>query len=260
VSKKFLGIPLLAIVISLTLILGIGGGVAFSEFGYNSQNGASVTVLSDALTAWQDGEATIPFDSSVTLDFGEIWPEQESESVTFFLKNEGHSTIYPQISVNNLPSNLQVKEVNFGAVTQDWANLYISHGLNWLPNGMNGFITSPITSSTVNFTISIGCVPETAYVKIDNEVILYQDYDYADLSHGGDNLHHVRYLTRGMYGTTITDHASGATIEWGTGSEIPMDALGVGEIQPVELVVTALESIEGGSYSFDVLIQATSEH
>ncbi len=264
VSKKFFGLPLVSIIVAIILIFGSSTFVA-ARFLYNSNYGASVTVLSDNLSLYLDGACQTPFDSNVTIDFGELYPCEESETVTFYMKNEsgGNSKVFPQMSIRNLPYGITINENLYGQISSDpnWTNLYIPNSVNWIPNGMTAQVANVELSATntTDFTVTINSMPTTGTIKIGDEVISYTSISIADLAHGGDNKYHLRGLTRGKYGTPITAHPVSSGVSWGTAQIIELNALDTGEIQPVELSVVVGDA-ESGQLSFEILMQATSEH
>lgn len=258
-SKKFLGIPLVALIIALGTVIIFGSGFVASQFGYNQSNQASVTILSDELKAYQDIECTIPFDSNVSLNFGEIYPTESSQEVTFYLVNESvkNSKIFPQISVNNLPAGLTVEEISYGVIPNqpDWLDIYIPESLNYIPTGLTAQVGYENITAEQNWMYtSINTMSSSGYIKIDDEILSYSSIDIS-----GRWI--LRDLERGLFGTIPAPHLRLATVTWIDNIEyIPLDALEKDEVQEVRLVVNASDEVQSGDLSFEVLLQATSEH
>jgi hypothetical protein len=247
-----------AVVVTVIVALSVGGGYALSAFLYNSDHGASVKILSDELAAYVSQDLSQPLDETVTIDFGEMWPG-DSASETFYIKNlsGGNSKIKPQIAVQGLFPGMSLSEKTFGKIPSDgsWLDLYTSASVKWTPSGVAASVKySDVTVNANQIIISTGGIASAGFVKIHDEIIRYTG---TSLYQGNTCLVGV---TRGMCGTTPVAHLIGSTIYWGTAEEIQFDALNVGEVQAVELILTAGDETPDGELSFNILMQATSQH
>lgn len=255
--RKLWGIPALAIIVVIGMIICTGSGFAIASFVFTRNYTANIKVMADKVGVYQDSNCSVAFNSDV-LTFNDIWIGQDSQPVRLYLRNEGGSVIYPKMNVSNLSNGLTVKENTYNqiATSPDWTNLYVPHSVIWTSNGVTANVTHPVSldASEIYMDLDISAINPNGYVKIGDEIIGYANATVID----GKNC--LRYFNRGQYGTLPAEHQIDDIISFGTADEIELNALDVGEVQPIELVVNASENVENGDYSFNITLVATSDH
>jgi hypothetical protein len=258
-SKKLFGIPALVLVVVMVLVVGLSGGsYVIGKYAFNESFNSTLTILSDKLGAYSDVNCTIPFDTSVSLQFGSVFGGGNSSIVSFFIRNEsdGASYIKPQISVENLPVGIEVWEMSGGLIPlqPEWLNLYTPEKLTWTPTGLVGQVGyENLPANATQMFISIENMQSAGLIKIDDEIIKYNSIDTTDRWV-------LKGLLRGQCGTIPATHARATNVIFGNAQYTALNALELGEVQTISLMVKTSEEVESGNVNFNVLLQAESEH
>lgn len=252
---------LVTIAITLAIIAIIAfGTLTYTRFGYTDSFGATLTVLNDEIKVYADQDCTIPFDSSSGIQYGQLWPNQNSEPAKFYLKNtttvEG-STIFPQISVE-APEGLILTEKTFGVISHvpQWTDLFRDAKTTYTDLGISDCqIGYENMSSTQNwFYVSINTMPSSGFIKVNEEIMKFNSIDVSDRWK-------ITNVERGLYGTTPAEHLRLATVTFIKDIVYtPQVALQTGQVQEVELTVKVDDTVESGELDFNIVVQATSTH
>ena len=258
-SRKSFRIPVMVGLILALILVVSGASFAYAKYSYSDEFSGKVQILTDNLGVFKDQACTIPFDSTVTLDFGEFYPGGHSTILDLFCSNksDGESYIKPQMSVSSLPVGVSIFEQTYGRipVQPDWLNLYVPESLTYTPTGLTGQVGyANVEANATQMWVSINGMPSSSYIKVDNEIMRYTFTDTTDRWT-------LKGLERGLCGTTPAMHERASTITWiSTPSYIALDCLALNEVQKISLMVNTTDEVVSGEITFDVLVQASSDH
>lgn len=244
---------LVALSILGALLIISGGTFALASFLWSQTNPATVEVKGGDIALYSDDACTVELPSTYTLDFGEVRAEQNSDSITCYLKNEGTDVLFPVIwtSVANTHLSFMVNNELAGPATSP-LKLY-------QPGALSGLFASNTLSSAITSTVTTIPLDGANGPTMADYIFFPDSGELCQVVDWDGTTGHTLTVIRGVGGTIAAGHVSGATVEMGTGIQ-GGDLLTPGEVLPLEMHLEAIPGAILGPTPFDVTIEATSSY
>jgi len=261
--KKWLGIPLVAVVVAL--VIGLLAGSVIADWHYTQTlQSSTVTVSGSGLMLYKDAGCNTAYSLVDTLpSFGKINTDIGSApfasgAVTLYLKNTGTTNLSPTIAMTSsgVTTGLTLNEATAGTLSSSPVALlglgtpllpFIASSYTSLMGGNCGTtgITDLLTKSSIN-----AVVPQTGYLETGSEIWHYTGWDVS----GSGCVVHCD--ARGVLGTTPITYTDGTVITFGL-MTMPSVTLSPGQVQTITLkVLDDGTATLGENPTFGIIIDA----
>jgi hypothetical protein len=252
-KKKFLGIPLPVIAIFLAIVL--VGGAAIAAFLWNKSVPCTVTIIGADIEAYEDSGCTIEL---TALDYGDLRAGEQTDPLSFYIKNIGDDPLYVAIATENLDSLLTLYEGADLLVPADPARLALVTGI------ADPFYQDTLISTTLEGAVNDTDIvlhlagtdfddqaPSPGVVRVESELIYYETAvdvgSHVNLSN----------CQRGYFGTTAAAHASGVDVVLQELVDDALDyALDPGAVLEVPTYLVADITITRGDQPFNLILES----
>jgi hypothetical protein len=261
-KRKWLGIPLIAVIITCVVVSMCTGGV-LAQFLFNSNNTASVTVSGSGVAMWTDVGLTQSLPVGGAISFGKLnndLAQPTTNTFTIYLQNTGNTALSPTIQETGLTSPMSLQDATLGNIGSSPIALLppvfaLSSGSVTIRDAENATNTTITMAEGPNPLTVIPTAQNPVYVQFANgEVITITSWTSTAYS-GFPNVNVITCL-RGQNGTTAQAQPAGAVASIGN---ITASTLAPQAVKKLTLVLTAPADNSltlGNTYSFNIDIHA----